>query len=415
MTVKSVRHRTVAWALGAAFLAACGGSVGEVAEEARPGEGRGAEIDGDALDAFITAQIEELNLPGVAVAIVDRDGILFSAGYGWADIENRVAMTPDSITNIASISKTFTNTAILQLRDQGLFDLDDAVNEHLPFLVRHPGYPETPITVRQLLTHTSGIGDGDAYDESYACGDPAVRLADWVRGYLEPGGEFYSAEQNFLPTGPGEAYSYSNVGYGLLGFLVEVVSGDSFGDYVRANIFVPLAMNDSGWYIADIEPSLAMVPYARVGAGDTLDNLLFGERNGEAIEADAFVPFCSYSFYNIPDGLVRTSAEQLARHLIAHIRGGEIDGERILSESTVEEILTSQLDAAMMEDEGRLQGLTWRRQTFEAGMAWGHSGADPGVRTQMMFSPETGRGVILFTNRAARVAPVLERLLEEVL
>lgn len=111
-----------------------------------------------------------------------------------------------------------TNAAVLQLFEHGKIELDDDVSQHLPF-------PDVPITVRQLLTHTAGIEDGDAYNASHACGDPAVSLADWIRAYLQPGGRFYSAEQNFLPTGPGEAHTYSNLGFGLLGYLVEVVSG----------------------------------------------------------------------------------------------------------------------------------------------------------------------------------------------
>jgi CubicO group peptidase (beta-lactamase class C family) len=370
-------------------------------------------LDIEDLNTYVAEQVAELGLPGVAIAIVDRNGILFSSGYGWADIESQVEMRPDTVTNIASISKTFTNAAVLQLRDRGLLALDDDISQHLPFAVRHPAFPDAAITIRQLLTHTSGIEDGEAYDNSYACGDPAVALADWIRGYFERGGQFYS-EGNFLPTGPGEAYSYSNVGYGLLGYLVEVVSGESFSDYTRANLFEPLGMNQTGWYISDIDPAQAAVPYAWVEAGDTLDNILFAERNGEGIDESAFVPFCPYSFYNIPDGLVRTSVEQLARYLIAHIRGGEIDGRRVLASSTVDEMLSSQVDAALIDSEGVLQGLAWRQQTFDAGQVWGHSGADPGVRTQMMFSPETGRGVIVFANRAARVGSILERLLVEV-
>ena len=370
-------------------------------------------LDSAALDTFITAQLSELRLPGVAIAIVNGEGIEYSAGYGWADVEGQVAMTPNIVLNIASISKTVTNVAVLQLRDRGLLALDDDVSQHLPFPVRHPAFPETPITVHQLLTHTSGITDGDAYDASYACGDPAVSLGDWIRGALVPGGAFYSAGQNYLPTGPGEAYDYSNIGYGLLGFLVEQISKRPFAAYVEAEVFSPLGMEESGWYLSDIEPGLHATPYAWVEAGETLDNALFGDLNEQVTDASQFVPFCPYSFYNIPDGLVRTSVDQLARYLIAHIRGGEIGEARILAQATVEEILSSQLDPALLGDEGGTQGLTWRRQNFEGVKTWGHSGADPGVRTHMMFVPASGRGVIVFANRAASLKPILLRLLEE--
>jgi len=323
-------------------------------------------------------------------------------------------MSPDTVTNVASISKTVTNAAVLQLVEQGRLGLDDDVSLHLPFPVRNPQFPEGPITVRQLLTHTSGIEDGDAYDASYACGDPAVPLADWIRGYLVPGGEFYSAAQNFLPTAPGEAYSYSNVGFGLLGYLVEVVSGMPFAEYIDKNLFESLGMTESGFYLTEFEPGRQAVPYARIEAGDTLDNALFGDRNGETITEAGFIPFCRYSFYNLPDGLVRTSVSQLARFLVAHMRGGEVDGQRILSESTVAEILSPQLDPGLTADEEFVQGLTWSQARSTAGELWGHNGADPGIRSHMQFNPESGRGVIVFANRAARITPIFERLLAEV-
>lgn len=394
-----------------AILAACGGGGAEQREDSviKPAVGFEA-IDAVALEQFITEQMNEVPVPGLAVAIVDREGVVFSAGYGWADLENQVPMTPETVTNIASISKTFTAAAVMQLVEQGRLGLDHDVNQHLPFPVRHPQYPEVPITVRHLLTHTSGIEDGDAYDESYACGDPAVSLADWIRGYFSPDGDFYSASQNFLPTGPGEVSSYSNLGFGLLGFLVETVSGVPFAEYVQKNLFEPLEMFESGFYLADFDAERHSEPYAWIKAGDTLDNALFGDRNGQEITEAGFVPFCRYSFYNLPDGLVRTSVDQLARYLVAHMRGGELDGQRILEESTVAMMLSPQLDAALIEEEGFEQGLAWAGRESIDGELWGHNGADPGIRSYMQLNPDTGTGVIVFANRATRLTPIVERL-----
>jgi CubicO group peptidase (beta-lactamase class C family) len=369
-------------------------------------------LDVSSLETFFESQLDELHLPGIAVAIVDETGVLFSAGYGWADVEAKVPMTPASVLNIASISKTVTGLAVLQLRDEGLLDLDEDVNRYLPFQLRHPAFPDAVITLRQLLTHTSGITDGDAYDASYACGDPEVELADWIRGYLEPGGAYFDAEQNFLTTAPGEVRSYSNLGFGLLGHIVEQVSDIGFADFVESRIFDPLGMRASSYYLADIDRLHHGVPYAWVEAGDTLDNALFGERDGEHIEESAFVPFCLYSFYNLPDGLVRTSVDDLARYLIAHLRGGEIDGQRILAEATVREMLSPQLPTSMLDDEHLAQGLAWSHTALEGGGNWGHGGGDPGVRTHMMFSPEASRGVILFTNRAGQIDGLLDKLSE---
>ena len=163
-------------------------------------------IDSDAISRFAADYMEEKKIPGMAAAIVADGAVVWAAGWGWSDIAAGRPMTADTIINIASITKTVTNAAILQLRDEGRFDLDDPVNDYLPFEVVHPGHPTTPITFRHLLTHTAALGDGDAYDASYACGDPQVSLADWLEGYFTPGGPYYDAEQNFLDHEPGEKY-----------------------------------------------------------------------------------------------------------------------------------------------------------------------------------------------------------------
>jgi CubicO group peptidase (beta-lactamase class C family) len=395
--------------IGALLVASAACSRSPENEVLTPGPQR-LELDHRALESFVLTEMEEQRIPGVAVAIFDGEGVLFTAGYGWADIEQSWPMTPQTVMNIASISKTVTATAVLQLAERRLIDLDTDVNEYLPFSVRHPEFPDTPITARQLLTHTAGIEDWDAYDASYACGDPAVSLADWIRGYFEPGGQYFAPE-NFLSTGPGEGYSYSNLGFGLLGYLVEVVSGEPFADFIRANIFEPLSMDETGWYLADIEPARHATPYAWIEPGDTLDNPLFAERNGEFIEDGGFVAFCPYSFFNIPDGLVRTSVEQLTRFGAAWLGGGEFSGARVLDSATVAETLSPQVEAALVGTDRFAQGLAWRqRLDLEFGVVWSHSGGDPGVRTILLFSPEEGRGVAVFANRAARVGPIVERL-----
>lgn len=380
-------------------------------QPASPGPSR--PIDSEAISRFVAAYMEEKRIPGMAAAIVVDGTVAWSGGWGWADIAAERPMTPDAIINIASITKTVTNAAILQLRDEGRFDLDDPVNDYLPFEVVHPRHPATPITFRHLLTHTAALGDGDAYDESYACGDPEVSLGDWLEGYFTPGGPYYDAGQNFLDQEPGEKYSYSNLGYGLLGHLVEVISGLSLADYTRLRLFEPLGMTSTGWMLADIDPERHATPYAWVGAGEVLNNRLFAERNGETVAEDGFVPFCRYSFYNLSDGLLRTSVHELSRFLLAHMNGGELDGERILDAGTIHEIFQRQLDRERLEDWEGVQGLTWRRRDIVDGPAWEHSGADPGVRTRMLFSPDEGIGVVVFSNRVANLQPVVEFLFAE--
>src|ERR1700730_3807699 len=106
-------------------------------------------------------------------------------------------MDPErTVQNLGSISKTVVATSVMQLWEKGKFQLDDDVNDRLPFVVRSPSHPETPITYRLLLTHRSGIADSLAYRSSYVCGDPTISLEDWLKGYFTPGGRYYERQGN---------------------------------------------------------------------------------------------------------------------------------------------------------------------------------------------------------------------------
>jgi len=326
-------------------------------------------------------------------------------------------MTPNTLMNIGSISKTITATAIMQLWEEGEFQLDDNINNHLPFPVKNPFHPNEPITFRQLLTHTSSINDGPAYEESYSCGDPKIALRTWVEGYLTPGGAYYNREENFHDWKPGARFDYCNVAFGLLGYLVEAISGSSFSDYCKTNIFEPLGMKETSWYLADLDTAKHAVPYTYVSKGEIRGRVLL--EDGEALgaqEREGYLPNCLYSFPNIPDGLLRTSVHQLARFLMAYINNGSHGGRRILQESTVRQMLRSQLDQSMLPDEGRDLGLAWYQFRLDSGdLVWGHTGGDPGITTRMLFRATDGVGVIVFTNTGGGwgLEEIAKRLFQE--
>ncbi len=139
-------------------------------------------------DDFILERMRTDHVPGLSAILVARDKIIWEKAYGWADVDQKIPMRVDTVQNIGSISKTITATAVMQLWEKGRFGLDDDVGRYLSFTVRNPRFPDDPITFRQLLTHKSSIKDGPAYGQSYACGDPKIRLKEWIQGYLMPGG-----------------------------------------------------------------------------------------------------------------------------------------------------------------------------------------------------------------------------------
>ncbi len=364
------------------------------------------------LDEFILEKMKKDPFPGLSACIIKGDKLVWSQGFGWADVENEIPMTADTIQNIGSISKTVTATAIMQLWEKGLFKLDDDVNKYLSFEVRNPRFPDIPITFRQLLTHWSSITDGPAYSKSYACGDPAVSLKDWIKGYFTPQGKYYDKEKNFhtwkpgvdvVPKGP---RAYTNVGFGLLGYLVEVISEMDFAQYCQENIFYPLGMKNTGWHIRDIDTANHAVPYSSV-TEDFESFLPRYDKDKQPMKKGELFPHCLYSFYNYPDGLVRTSVNEFSRFLRAYINDGTYQGAQILKPETIQ---------TMLSEKHYGRGLCWVQSKSEDGeMAWGHTGGDPGVVTFSRFWPESEIGLIIFINGGPGkgFGEIVKRLLEE--
>jgi CubicO group peptidase (beta-lactamase class C family) len=343
-------------------------------------------FDHDSAKAIIKNYINEHHIPGFAVGIIKNDKIIWSDAQGKANIEKDIPMSIDAIMNIASISKTITATASMQLWEKELIDLDTDINDYLPISIRNPNFPDEPITIQQILTHTSSINDGSAYSASYACGDPKMSLKYWINNYLLEGGKFYNKDENFHDWKPGSKYDYSNVAFGLLGYIIEEVSKIPFNEYCKKNIFKPLEMNNTGWFISEIDTLNHIIPYIYIYNVGLLRKYPKNELNTVSTNC----PLCYYSFPNYPDGLVRTSVSELSHFLIAIMNNGVYKNVRILKESTIKKMLTLQIKG---DD---CQGLCWEKESFES--LWGHSGGDPGVSTDMYFNPDTKTGVITFQN-----------------
>ncbi len=351
----------------------------------------------DSIDVFIKKRMEQYHIPGIAACVVKGGKIEWSNAYGLANIANKIPFTTDAIMNVASISKTITATAIMKLWEKGKIKLDEDINAYLPISIRNPNFPDIPITIQQLLTHTSSINDGSAYDNCNSCGDSKISLKYWVTNYLIKEGEFYNETENFYPNDPGTIHRYSNVGYGLLGYIVEEVARVPFNIYCKENIFKPLEMDNTGWHIQEIDSTNHVVPYMymtkdlsedkREAIVNVYNDLFPGEKE---FPLNKHLAACIFSSPNYPDGGLRTSVKELSYFLLAFINGGTYNGLRILKESTVNKMLTLQIEG------NNSQGLCWHKDGFES--LWGHGGGDPGIRTKMYFSPETKIGIITFQN-----------------
>jgi CubicO group peptidase (beta-lactamase class C family) len=334
--------------------------------------------DGGGLPACTTdvaAAMPAMRVPGVSAGVIAGGRLACTATGGDADIEAGRAVTPDTLFAWASVSKTVTATAAMILVEEGRIGLDDDVAMHVPFPVRNPRCPSSPITIRQLFTHTSSIIDNDVtYYESYVIGgDSPIALGDFVRGYVEPGGAYYDAAGNFDPDCPGTYYEYSNVAVGLLGFVVEHVTGTPFDRFCHDRIFTPLGMTETSFRFADLDPDRVAMPY--------------DGRPGQ------FVAHGHIGFPTYPDGGLRASVPELARFLAMMIGAGEVDGVRILGEDAVQEMRRLQIEA--LDD---TQGLIWFYSDYGTRRVLGHDGSDPGTSALMFFDPADGDGALLVAN-----------------
>ncbi len=328
------------------------------------------------LDDFVEAKMEALEARGLAVVFIKDGDISWSNNYGYADVEAEKEVDEETLFQIASISKLVTGVAAMQLVEKGLLDLDAPINRYLPFHIANPHYPDTQITARMLLQHTSSLIDDDTtYRSTFTipsgAPDPAMTLEELVRRYYLKGGALYNAETNFAGVPPGEARSYSNVAFGLLGFLVEQVSGQAFNVYCNEHIFRPLGMTSTGWFSTEINIERMATLY------------------------DGSTQLKPYAAASYPDGGLRTTIIDFSKFMIAMMNGGAYQGHRILQAATLQEMLPDRPEDT----------LVWEPDVFRELLVDtkgrpvpGHLGGDPGIATFAGFNPHNGTGLIVFMN-----------------
>lgn len=305
--------------------------------------------------------------PGLAIAVVHRDGPVWSAGFGVADLETRVPMTPATPFRIGSVSKLFTATAILKLRDAGRLRLDDPVVEHLPWFVADaPPAVVRSITVEHLLTHTSGLPREGAFPYWTTHEFPTL---DELRRAL-PG-------QRVDPA-PGALYRYSNLGLALLGEIVAAASGRSWAAYVESEILAPLGMAESA-----AAPSPERV--ARLARAYTRRFPDGSRRIMEYYDTGAIAPAAA----------VVSTAEDLARFALFHL-GGALEGaEGVLSAASRVEMQRPHFVYPSWNG-GRGLGFALARRDATTFVT--HGGWIGGHRADFLLDPELGVAVVALTN-----------------
>lgn len=318
------------------------------------------------LRALARQGLEKTGAPGLSVAIVKNDKLAWNEGFGRADVENEVAVRPNSVFRIASISKTMTATAVLQLVERGQVGLDDPIQRYVP------AFPEkvATITVRHLLTHTSGVRhykDGEFDNkESFDTIDDAFAV--------------FAHDPLLFP--PGTKYLYSTYGYNLLAGVVEKVSGVTFEQYLSAHVWRPAGMDDTRLEHPQEIVRHRVRQYVRTSSTKDLLN----------------APYADLSVKWAGGGIVST-APDLARFHIALEKG------RLLKPETLAQMYV----AATLNDGTKTEyGLGWQ-VVLADGQRWiAHSGGATGGTTYLLRSPESKLAVVLLAN--VQNAPGLRNL-----
>jgi len=316
------------------------------------------------LDDFLSHYIENNNIAGLSAAIVRNGAILWKGAYGYAHypiaVHQRRLVKNSTLFILASVSKTITATALMQLYEEDLFELDDPINNYLPFDVVNPKYPNTPITFFMLLTHTSSI------DDNWAGAMPVYwypdhfpwSLGDYLREYFTPSGIFYDPVRNFYNFEPGSELYYSNIGVALAGYLVETISNTSFDGYCQENIFAPLNMNETSWFWYDLNLNHLATPYY--------------------LSNNQFFPRLHYQVGFYPSTTLRTSSIQLSNFLTMYMQKGRFGSNNLLNESTVDLMTSKKIPYWNC-------GLVWWKMWDTDNNYWFHTGGYKGVSSIIIY------------------------------
>lgn len=335
------------------------------------------KIDVDnSLDEKILSYMKGGHMPSLSACIIKNGSLVWSNSYGFSNLRTNKKTTENTIYLAGSISKTVTGTALMQLYEKDKFDLDDDVNEYLPFKLRNPKYPNINITFRMLLAHQSGIKDRPAM--TFLFFSFLNHSKYLLKEYLVPEGKLYNSNI-WMDSAPGEGKYYSSIGFEILGYLIEILSGESYAKYCKNNIFEPLEMNDSSFDIDDLDKSRLATPY---------------------MHYLSYLPLPDYEMDNAcaSAGGLRSTILDLSKFFIAHINSGVYDDVRILTEDSV-----NLMHSIQYLDKGGRDGLGWKIWRYDkensSNLLEGHIGEVPGGTAFMYYRDNEKTGVLFFINQ----------------
>lgn len=315
------------------------------------------------LDSFIRNAMDLNKTPGLAIVVVQNGEVVYERGFGTKSLNTREPITPNSLFHLASVTKPFVATAIMQLVEQGKIDLDAPIIKYLPYFVMKDDRYKT-ITVRQMLTHTSGMPD----TEYYAWDKP-----EYDDQALER--HIRSLKSQSLIAAPGAEDSYSNIAFEVLGDLIAHVSGESFENYVQRHILQPLGMRQSTLLLKQTKARLLTSPHV-------LDH------SGNLVVSGVF----PYNRIHAASSTLYSNLTDMKRWLLANLNRGTLDGMQILKPESYE-IMWKPSSEKFKEN-----GLSWFLKSYRDNPTVSHDGSDVGFTSNMVLIPSRSLGVVVMSN-----------------
>lgn len=313
----------------------------------------------------ISQVMEQKHLPSFAVAFVDDQKIIWQDTFGMANIEKGQPAETDTVYRLWSVSKAFTAIETLRLAEDGLVDLDAPITKYIPGFSIQSRFPRSgPITIRNILTHRSGLPRNGCHWVEL---NPSV-LADLVT----------SLEDCYQTSPIGYRYKYSNIGFDLLGHLVEEIRGIPFPDYLRDELLRPIGMDDSAFLHQHLPDALEIAP-------------------GYEFHEDKYYPYEQGDITSVPSGNLYSTIEDMGKFVRFILRDGEANGEQLIAPETLDTMFVEQASSAR---DPQSMGLGWKmsRVLGSEWLVWHDGGPSEGTGALVAFLPDRKLGVVLIAN-----------------
>lgn len=322
----------------------------------------------------IKEAMERNKTVGLSVAVVKDGKLHFVESYGLKNIEKNIPLQTQDIFRIASISKSFTATGIMQLVDAGKFKLEDDISDLIGFKVRNPKFPNTKITLKMLLSHTSSLSDKEGYFELDVLNPE--KNENWANVFND-----YE---------PGSEYQYCNLNFNMLGAVIERYTQKRFDNYIVENILDPLQIY-GGFCVDSLDNNLFTNLYSYQAKTDSFTHSP-AAYNPRSEEIKNYTLGYSTPIFS-PTGGMKISAKDLAQYMIMHMNYGSSNGKTIISERS-----SKLMQTPVLESSNYGLALNVKDNYIQGEKMVGHTGSAYGLFSNMYFQPEEKFGFVIITN-----------------